>query len=272
MQRLDFVDRIVLSRYSSKNGSDEGSQLRKLLNVKAEVMQLKTLLETLQADLGVVTYDLRMHWEQQQPAFRLHTLLENCERSLCQEPRDKVYRLLGLASNVDDGEVAVDYSKSLFELYVDILTHYRTSQGSETSGNADLTRFSQLLQRSLSGPFPYNSSAENTTLNISTSSAAGPAIRIEAYVSGPILPLEPTRKIETPTDTIEQERIAILKTYFKGSVDISVLSGEISKTLSQLRPVDRDRVVPNPSSRRFRSPHATAFYRRLATSEPSTSF
>jgi hypothetical protein len=43
--------------------------------------------------------------------------------------------------------------------------------------------------------------------------------------------------------------MTLLKSYFRGSVDLSILPTEISKTLSQLQAVDRERIVPHiPSS------------------------
>jgi hypothetical protein len=253
LRKVRAVHRIVLEPIS-KSGRGKRSvlprsgKLQKLLAMKAEVVYFQGHLASLVRELKSISSSLRMHRERQQPAFRLHTLLENCERSLCQEPRDKVYGLLGLASNVDDGEVAVDYSKPLLELYMDTIAHYGAFQKAESpaTNGTDLVRFGQLLQRSLSGPFPYP--PKNKALETIAPSLAKPAIKVAGYISGPILPLEPIRNIETPTDTTNQERMAILKNYFRGSVDMFVLSDDISKTLSQLRVVERDRVIPNSTS------------------------
>ena len=62
----------------------------------------------------------------------LDSLLKDCGESLCQDPRDKVYGLLGL---VTEGQVLeVDYSKSLFDLFADLVQHkYRNTAHSATA-------------------------------------------------------------------------------------------------------------------------------------------
>jgi hypothetical protein len=50
----------------------------------------------------------------------LRELLETCEKSLCADPRDKIYGLLGLAEDTRRS-LSVDYSKSLFDIYKDVV-------------------------------------------------------------------------------------------------------------------------------------------------------
>ncbi|KAE9367276.1 HET-domain-containing protein, partial [Stipitochalara longipes BDJ] len=54
-------------------------------------------------------------------SFLLANLMETCKDSLCEEPRDKVYGYLGIAHDCQDGSLPIDYSKSLFELYEDVV-------------------------------------------------------------------------------------------------------------------------------------------------------
>ncbi|TVY34191.1 Heterokaryon incompatibility protein 6,OR allele [Lachnellula subtilissima] len=72
----------------------------------------------------------------------LGDLLWSCQGSLCSDPRDKIYGLLGLALDCQDEELVVDYSKSLFEVYKDVVYFY-----SKFYFVPDVVRFSQLLQR-----------------------------------------------------------------------------------------------------------------------------
>ncbi|PMD29386.1 HET-domain-containing protein, partial [Hyaloscypha variabilis F] len=57
-------------------------------------------------------------------SFLLANLMEACKESLCEEPRDKVYGYIGIAHDCQDGSLPIDYSKSLFELYEDVVQFY----------------------------------------------------------------------------------------------------------------------------------------------------
>jgi Heterokaryon incompatibility protein (HET) len=81
--------------------------------------------------------------------FLLANLMEACKDSLCAEPRDKVYGYVGIAHDCQDGSFPIDYSKSLFELYEDVVRfQYRNVKLSVNS----IVPFSQLVQRLLGGP------------------------------------------------------------------------------------------------------------------------
>jgi hypothetical protein len=240
MQRLSFIHRIHRGleeqQHALQAGSEEFKRLGRLLEIREEVVRFEKLFSILIRDLQSVPELLRKYRKQQQPAFHLQTLLENCERSLCQEPRDKVYGLLGLASNINDGEIAVDYSKPMFDLYENVIMHHSGSQkGAESEGgnSVELVRFSQLLQRSLSGPFPTNGLPGRSVF------------KIQGYISGSILPLETVKSFETSANTIDREWMTILKSYLQGSVDSFALPSEISKSLNQLRAAQRDRILPH---------------------------
>jgi hypothetical protein len=53
---------------------------------------------------------------------RLEKLLEDFQYARCKDQRDKVYGLLGLAYDCQDGSIEPDYTKPLFGLYTDLLT------------------------------------------------------------------------------------------------------------------------------------------------------
>ncbi|KAH8807352.1 heterokaryon incompatibility protein-domain-containing protein [Xylogone sp. PMI_703] len=71
----------------------------------------------------------------------LHVLLEDCGSNLCLDPRDKVYGLLGLAT--DGQNFKVDYSQPLFELYASVVDQYLWTE----ILNVRVVRFSQFLLR-----------------------------------------------------------------------------------------------------------------------------
>jgi len=77
--------------------------------------------------------------------FPLHELLSVTKDCLCQDPRDKVFGLLGLAADISDAEIIVDYSISLSEVYEMIMRYY-LQKGSWLR----YVQFSSLLQSSLS--------------------------------------------------------------------------------------------------------------------------
>jgi hypothetical protein len=94
------------------------------------------------------------------PSNRLEVLLEDFKYAQCTEAKDKVYGFLGLAHDCQDGFIQVDYNKSLFDIYLDVIKFFcRRRQGSAHSTN-DLDRsmrivyFSQLLQTLLRPPQP----------------------------------------------------------------------------------------------------------------------
>lgn len=89
-------------------------------------------------------------------SFLLANLMEVCQDSLCEEPRDKIYGFIGIAHDCQDDSLPVDYSKSLFELYEDVIRfqyHWakETKQALKENKKA-IVHFSQLVQKVLGGP------------------------------------------------------------------------------------------------------------------------
>jgi hypothetical protein len=88
-------------------------------------------------------------------SFLLANLMEVCQDSLCEEPRDKIYGFVGIAHDCQDDSLPVDYSKSLFELYEDVIRfqyHWakETMQALKENKKA-IVHFSQLVQKVLGG-------------------------------------------------------------------------------------------------------------------------
>jgi hypothetical protein len=93
-------------------------------------------------------------------SFLLANLIETCKDSLCEEPRDKVYGYVGIAHDSQDGSFPIDYSKSFFELYEDVIrVQYRNVKLSIIS----IVRFGQLVQRLLGGPSNVEGFLKDTT-------------------------------------------------------------------------------------------------------------
>lgn len=78
----------------------------------------------------------------------LFSLIEMTKTSLCQDPRDKIYGLLGLASDFSVKELGITYEKPVAHVLEDaIRCYYRVN--AEAEAYPSLIRFSQELQISL---------------------------------------------------------------------------------------------------------------------------
>jgi hypothetical protein len=87
---------------------------------------------------------------------RLEQLLQDFKYAECEEPRDKIYALLGLAH--DCRSIQADYLKPVFGLYADVMAYFcQTQKLADDNANAfdrsmRITRFSQLIQSFLGSP------------------------------------------------------------------------------------------------------------------------
>ena len=85
---------------------------------------------------------------------RLECLLETFQFAQCQERRDRIYGLLGLAHDCPVGALEPDYTNSLFELYFNVIFSFYTKT-SHHNGDSSRDRamrvlsFSQLVQKLL---------------------------------------------------------------------------------------------------------------------------
>jgi hypothetical protein len=84
-------------------------------------------------------------------SYLLANLMEACKDSLCEEPRDKIYGFVGIAHDCQDGSLPVDYGKSLFELYEDVVRFQYRSYRTTNFKPKTIVHFSQLVQQLLGG-------------------------------------------------------------------------------------------------------------------------
>jgi hypothetical protein len=73
-------------------------------------------------------------------------LIEDFQDFICTDPRDKVYGLLGLASDCQQGQLTPNYFNTLFQVYADVISFYTSSRRSQ-GPSQHTPRFSQILQR-----------------------------------------------------------------------------------------------------------------------------
>lgn len=110
---------------------------------KEVVVRVQTELRDITRSRGFIINEHRKSREN-----NLEDLLWSCQESSCSDPRDKIYGLLGLALDCRNDEISVDYSKSLFEVYKDVIDFYSKSRRNpETPYMPSVVRFSQLVQR-----------------------------------------------------------------------------------------------------------------------------
>lgn len=107
----------------------------------------KEAYESMRTSLPARMDDLRAKGRTRQ--IPLIDWLETFEASMCTEPKDKVYALVGLASDCQNNELTVDYSKSMSQIFFDVLRLYfgdeLSAAGSSETCTANVLHFSQCL-------------------------------------------------------------------------------------------------------------------------------
>jgi hypothetical protein len=108
--------------------------------------QMSDFEETGQLIKASQAFSLDAHRTQ---SFRnnLEDLINSTVECICTDPKDKIYGLLGLLDDNQGKEISVDYSKSLFEVFDDVMRFY-FHISSYTPGLYTV-RFAQLLQKTL---------------------------------------------------------------------------------------------------------------------------
>lgn len=96
-----------------------------------------------------------------QKQSKLLDLLVSFQSCRCREPRDKIFALLALATDCQNGQLMADYSKSLFAIYADVVQLYHPLQTARPRFwmvyyGLDLLCLSQLLLRMLRIPKVLN--------------------------------------------------------------------------------------------------------------------
>jgi hypothetical protein len=84
-------------------------------------------------------------------ATTLKDLLYLHRKSLCADPRDRVYGLLNIASDCQNGGIKADYTKSAYQLYVDVMAW--CLDPSRRNAHDDILGLSTLLLDALQDPF-----------------------------------------------------------------------------------------------------------------------
>ncbi|CAG8974178.1 hypothetical protein HYALB_00011786 [Hymenoscyphus albidus] len=103
----------------------------------------------------------------------LWTLLETFKDSLCQEVHDKIYGFMGLSTDCGGRGLTIDYTKSVEQIYQDVICFYYDKFRQESSSHcaAQLMKLSEFLQ-ALLGNHPADG---HGIQNLALDEQAGPA-------------------------------------------------------------------------------------------------
>lgn len=157
--RVWIVQEVVLAKRIKLQCGDSEVKWEGLENILNSMTQLYTpkraliAMRMVRSSLPARLHELRtMHMNH---GCTLSTLLQTTRNSLCSDPRDKVYALLGLSADCRHGKMVVDYSKGMEDIYTSLWKFYvgnnspkmvmhgshlleRLSSGSNLSGLADM--------------------------------------------------------------------------------------------------------------------------------------
>jgi hypothetical protein len=142
----------------------------------------------------------------------IESLLAIFEDSKCSEPRDKIYGLLSL---VDNGfsrarsAITANYSMTMFEVYVDVVWAFGLEINS--SRMTHICTFSQLVQRTLGGPFPRHS-------RVSHDRSDQGLLKVAALCKGPILPIDTVLGASIGPAVASRKRLEALRRCFQSLV------------------------------------------------------
>lgn len=151
----------------------------------------KTMVEIIQPSLSFQLDLLKQGFDKGWP---LHKLLEITKDTLCQDPRDKVYGLLGIAKDCYLGDIVIDYKKPVKDVFLDIIRWYYQNHESDDS-YPSIVQFSGRMQLSFlthNKPLQYLHNTGKAPLDVigTLGSLPSETFCAKGTIKGPILNLE----------------------------------------------------------------------------------
>lgn len=128
-----------------------------------------TFIEGMNKNLAMELDRNRKAWEGRNT--HLVQLLEACQFCNCSDPRDKVYSLLGFASDCQNNELLADYSKTLFLVYNDVISFWSSQKEINPAVPQYTVRLSQMLQKSFADSVEMEKGAMGAKVTTDLSSA-----------------------------------------------------------------------------------------------------
>lgn len=212
VQEVGLASRLTIVHGGCDASWEAFTTLRKWIS---ELQEKRQIPKRIVRHVKLILHSVPAHFDRQRERVEgssLLALLTNYEISKSQDPRDKVYGLLGLAADVEEDELEVDYSKSLLEVYRDVICYGKIKGlGGDTF---DIIRFSQLIQRSLRGPFEVQAGGDQDLDFATGHHDFGKFIHVGGICRGGI------RLIHTPSDG-KTAANAVTKTRFSALLEYS---------------------------------------------------
>jgi hypothetical protein len=184
----------------------------------------------------------------------LENLIKTFANARCHEPRDKIYGFLGLANDCH-GDLKVDYSKSMFQIYKEVVWfQYRAAPLEPLQPAIDrpmrIVRFSQLLQRLFEGAIQDEIKVQLQQEQQNFLKKEPGPLQARAMLVGEIVHLGPILKDMIGSFDAVQKWYASLNRYYTRSSDIRRMREQdevFSQEILQMQECDLDRVCPLPS-------------------------
>ncbi|KAF4444775.1 heterokaryon incompatibility 6 OR allele [Fusarium acutatum] len=143
-------------------------------------------------------------------SWPLHKVVDITINSLCRDPKDKVYGLLGITSGFQFGDFDVRYEERVEDVYRNVILWYHSKYGEDVNSPNPVS-FSQLLQLSLKNA-GSSLSLDGNRLSVSTGSLC-----MKKMITSPILPIEKLIGDEDLWQTRRRDWISTLVEYLDDS-------------------------------------------------------
>jgi Heterokaryon incompatibility protein (HET) len=157
----------------------------------------------------------------------LEHLLANFADAQCEEPRDKIYGFLGLAHGYQEGRLEVDYSKSLFDLYVDLMTFHHLAKPLDVPLPPQIDRamrlvgFSRLVQQLFKGGIEND--MENGATRYTSQHLRASTKMARGLIEGVIIHLGPSYSSTISSFEATRRWRASLEKHYHSSYHLSLL-------------------------------------------------
>jgi hypothetical protein len=252
--RVWIVQETVLASKVILHGEDDDENPTSSLRWE-DFMQVCQALANLPANWPIsetvlaVRESLPLRLESRRSSFSkfspIESLLAIFEDSKCSEPRDKIYGLLSLAENQFRSEVTVNYSMTMFEVYVDVVWAFGTKKNM-----THICTFTQLVQRTLGGPFPRHSQVSHDRSDLGL-------LNLAALCKGAILPIDTIPGASIGPAVASRKRVEALRRCFQSLVHtMGDRDIYLANAVNQLEQVPPEYLAPIDSS----SSYVSAWY------------
>jgi hypothetical protein len=158
---------------------------------------------------------------------RLEMLLANFSDAQCNEPRDKIYGFLGMAHDCQNDSIPVDYSKSLVDLYREVIKFHQLSKPMThpLPGKIDramrLVAFSRVLQQLFEGRI--EAEFKNSDVELSASILDKHPLTARGLIEGAVIHLGPSYDDVVSSFRETKKWKASFDQYYHTSEDLSFL-------------------------------------------------